>query len=77
MSTVCLQKDFVTTLRAMMKDKGVTQTELSRRSGVAISTISNILAEKAEPSLSMCDKLIAALSNDLEITFSFSAKKTA
>lgn len=74
MSTVCLAKDFVETLRAMMRDKGLTQTELSRRSGVAISTISNILSGKAEPSLSMCDKLVASLSDDIEISFSFSAK---
>ena len=71
---MCLAKDFAATLRALMSDKGLTQTELSRRSGVAISTISNILNGKAEPSLTMCDKLVAALSDDIELSFSFSAK---
>ena len=72
-----IQKEFAETLKAMLTDKGITQAELARRSGVSIPTISKILNEKMEPSFSTCEKLVGALSDDLEMTISFSKKKTA
>ena len=72
-----LKADFTSTLSAMLREKGVSQAELSRRSGVSIPTISKILNDKMEPSLTTCEKLINALSSELEISFSFSSKKTA
>lgn len=72
-----LQDDFMTTLAAMLREKGVSQAELSRRSGVSIPTISKILNRKMEPSLTTCEKLINAMSAELEISFSFSSRKSA
>jgi len=77
MSTVSMKKEFAETLRAMLDDKGISQVELARRSGVSIPTISKILNDKMEPSFTTCEKLVAALSDDLEMTISFSKKKTA
>lgn len=77
MSTVSLQTEFAETLKAMLSDKGITQAELARRSGVSIPTISKILNNKMEPSFTTCEKLVAALSSELEMTISFSKKKTA
>lgn len=72
-----IKDEFAETLRAMLSDKGMTQVELARRSGVSIPTISKILCGKMEPSFTTCEKLVSALSADLEMTISFSKKKTA
>ncbi len=72
-----LKKDFATTLRGLLTDHGMSQTELSRKTGVTNATISNILSEKMEPSFTMCERLMTAFGQTLELSFSLSDKKSA
>lgn len=49
-------------IRAVMDAKGITQTELSCRTGIATPNISRILSgERTNPSLSTAERIAAAL----------------
>lgn len=72
-----LKKDFADTLRGLLNDYDMSQTELSKKTGVTNATISNILSGKMEPSFTMCERLMKAFGETLELSFSLSGKKSA
>ncbi len=77
MSTVTLAENFAQNLRETLIRRGVSQSELSRRSGVTNAAISNILSGKMEPSLTMCEKLAAALDIRADLALVEPQKKPA
>lgn len=52
-----LAENFRENLRSALEKKRMTQRELANKSGVHYVTICNILAGKAEPSLTICEAL--------------------
>lgn len=64
-----LVDNFRTNLRAAMSRLGLTQSELARRSGVRIATISDILAGRMEPSVTMCEKIATAAEMRADLSF--------
>jgi len=58
---IALNMSFGTNLRRLRRDKGWVQGELSERSGVKTSHISNMEQDKTDPKLSTIYKLINAL----------------
>ena len=56
-----LMEKFERNVKIMMKEKGYTQLELSKKMGVGKSTVNNWLTVHKEPTLSNIYKLIKAL----------------
>lgn len=48
-------------LKKILKDKGWTQGELSRRSGVSRGALSNIISKRRDPSPDTCNQIAEAL----------------
>lgn len=57
MVAISLADAFRNNLRKALEEKGLTQKELARRSGVGREHICKILAGKHEPTLAICDAL--------------------
>ena len=55
------QMSFGQNLRRLRNDKGYTQTDLAKHSGVRSATISQIEQDEGDPKLSTVNKLISAL----------------
>ena len=56
---------------------GITRTELARRAGVRIATISDILNDHMEPSVTLCEKLAIALGMNPTAIFLDPPRKSA
>lgn len=55
-----LADNFRENLRSAIEKNGLTQRQLAEKSGVHYVTICNILAGRAEPSLTICEALAKA-----------------
>lgn len=65
------------TVRAEMARRGVTIEELSRRSGVATSTVSNVLAPNGNPRATTLAGIARALGVDVGLFFDADSQNTA
>ena len=61
MSTVALAENFATNLRTEMARRSLSQSELSRQSGVRQATISEVLAGKREPTFETIEAIADVL----------------
>jgi transcriptional regulator with XRE-family HTH domain len=59
-----LQDNFIANVRAAMTRLGLTQEQLSEKSGVHYVTVSRILNGHNEPSFSTCERLAKAVKID-------------
>jgi len=66
--------NFRRNLARVMEDRGISQSELSRRSGIHVTTISRIIHGHLEPSVTTAEKLAEAAEMTAEKLFS---EKTA
>ena len=57
----------LTEIKRLRQAKGLTQTQLAHLADVSLPTIQNIEAEKANPSLMVFEKILAALDAEIEI----------
>ena len=62
--------NFRRNLARAMEDRGISQSELSRRSGIHVTTISRIIHGHLEPSVTTAEKLAAAAEMTAEKLFS-------
>jgi transcriptional regulator with XRE-family HTH domain len=53
-------------VRTHLSDRGITQGELARRTGLSQAWLSEMLNGKANPSLLTCEKIAQALATPLE-----------
>jgi transcriptional regulator with XRE-family HTH domain len=63
-----------TTMRAAMEAKGVTQRELARLIDTSEAHVSNILAGRTRPSLTLADRIQRVLNVDLGAMLSLSSR---
>jgi transcriptional regulator with XRE-family HTH domain len=70
MQQVALQENFIANLRAAMVRLGLTQEQLSEKSGVHYTTVSRILNGQNEPSFKNCERLARAVKIDPPKIFS-------
>lgn len=64
-----LLTNFRENLKAAMDDKGFDQQDLARQSGVHYVTISRILSGKQDPTVTVCEKLAAAVGIRADLAF--------
>src|SRR3954470_19554640 len=62
--------NFRRNLARAMEDRGISQSELSRRSGIHVTTISRIIHGHLEPSVTTAEKLAEAAEMTAEKLFS-------
>lgn len=69
MSTMAVLENVRTNLRREMQRQGLSQQDLSERTGLHYVTISRILTGKIEPSIESCELLARAVGMPPEMIF--------